>query len=298
MPKIVASPTQTPSIFPPVTSATCGVAGHVALIGGIATLLAFSTVYPFLPGRYDKLAVPLSTMVQVFGVVGMALVPVGAVWLMVPRRGFVVAALATFVGTGIALILALFATLGVGNAFGVLTLAVWGCVLVRLIPRLKRLRGLKPRRLHPVPLYLILLPSITLACQLVLAAPVTRWSRDRTIANAGEFIADIEQFHARHGRYPVSLQAQNKDYHPDVVGIEKFVYVPREDSYNLSFEQPRFLLDRFGTREWVVYNPRGEHRAYSHTAWLLPPSEMPEPVQGWYAFGETGHTHWRYFWFD
>ena len=24
------------------------------------------------------------------------------------------------------------------------------------------------------------------------------------------------------------------------------------DSYNLSFEQPRFLLDRFGTREWVV----------------------------------------------
>lgn len=278
--------------------ATRNVITHVALIVGIAALLAFSTVYPFLPGRYDRLAMPLSTMVQVFGVVGLALVPGGVLWLTMPRYGFALAVLSTAVGTGIALILALFATLSVGNVFGVLTLAAWVSVLVRLIPRLKHLSGTEDRRFHPAPLYLVLLPVLTLASQLALAAPVARWSRDRAIANAGAFIADIEQYHTRHGRYPVSLQAQNRDYHPDVVGVEQYLYVPRGDSYNLSFKQPRFLLDRFGTREWVVYNPRDEHRVYSHTAWLLPSPDVLEPSQGWYAFGETGHAHWRYFWFD
>jgi hypothetical protein len=37
---------------------------------------------------------------------------------------------------------------------------------------------------------------------------------------------------------------------------------------------------------------------YSHAAWLMPPPEVTEPWQGWYASGETGHVHWRYFWFD
>lgn len=274
------------------------IATHLVVIVGIAMLLALSMVYPFLHGRYDRLALPLSTMTQVFGVVGLAFVPGGVLWLILPRYGFALSVLSTVVGTGVALILALFATLSVGNAFGVLTLALSGYVLVRLIPRLKRLKSADHAPAYPVPLYLVLLPVFAIASQLVLAAPVARWSRDRAIANAGEFIADIHQYHARHGRYPVSLQAQNRDYDPHVVGVERYLYVPQGDSYNLSFEQPRFLLDRFGTREWVVYNPRDEHRVYSHTSWLLPPPDVGEPSQGWYASGETGHMHWMYFWFD
>ncbi|MCA2968543.1 MAG: hypothetical protein INH43_08515 [Acidobacteriaceae bacterium] len=117
--------------------------------------------------------------------------------------------------------------------------------------------------------------------QLLLAAPMARASRDRAIANVSPYIADIEQYHARHRRYPVSLQAQHRDYHAKVVGVERNVYVQQGYSYNLSFEQPRFLLDRFGTREWVVYNQRDVHRVYRHTAWLLPPPKVAEPRQGW-----------------
>jgi hypothetical protein len=255
-------------------------------------------VYPFVPGGYDRLAVPLSTMAQVFGVVGLALVPGGLVWLSMPRFGFALAVVSTAVGTCVALVLALFATLSVGNAFGVLTLAAWVCVLVQVIPKLKRLKRAESTGFHPVPVYLVCLPVLALAAQLALVAPMTRATRDRAIANASAFIADIEQYHARHGRYPASLQAQNRDYFPDVVGVERYVYVPQGDSYNLSFEQPRFLLDRFGTREWVVYNPRDEHRVYSHVAWLLPPPEVAEPSQGWYASGETAFAHWKYFLFD
>jgi hypothetical protein len=58
------------------------IATHLALIIGIATLLVLCMVYPFLPGGYDRLAVPLSTMAQVFGVVGLALVPGGLLWLL------------------------------------------------------------------------------------------------------------------------------------------------------------------------------------------------------------------------
>ena len=61
-------------------------------------------------------------MAQVFGVVGLALVPVGLLWLYRTevrlRRS---PCLSTVVGTGVALILALFATFSVGNAFGLLT---------------------------------------------------------------------------------------------------------------------------------------------------------------------------------
>lgn len=274
------------------------VAAHLAFVVGIAMILVLCMVYPFLPGRYDRLAVPLATMVQVFGVVGLALVPGGLLWLIMPRLGFWISVASVTLGSGVTLILALFATLSVGNAFGVLTLAVWGCVLVRLLPGVKRLKGAEMCARHPAPIYLVCLPIVALVAQLVLVVPMTTVSRERAVANANAFISDIELYRSRHGRYPVSLQAQNRDYHPDVVGVDRYVYVPQGDSYNLSFEQPRFLLDRFGTREWVVYNPRDEHRVYSHTAWLLPPQDVAEPSQGWYASGEVGREHWRYFLFD
>ncbi|HRN50322.1 MAG TPA: hypothetical protein PLC52_04055 [Anaerolineales bacterium] len=274
------------------------IAKPIALIFAIAAIAIVCMVYPFLTGGYDRLAVPLSTMVQVFGVVGLALVPGGLLWLAKPKFGFALSVWSSAVATCIALVLALFATLSVGNAFGILTLAAWAYTLIQLIPELKRLKHAENSGFRPVPLYLVCLPVLVLAAQLVLAGPMTQASRDRAIANASLFIEDIEQYYASHGRYPLSLQAQNRDYYPNIVGVERYIYVPQGDSYNLSFEQPRFLLDRFGTREWVVYNPRDEHRVFSHTAWLLAPPEVVEPSQGWYAVHDSAQPHWRYFWFD
>jgi len=271
---------------------------HLAIVAAMAALLVLCIAYPFLPGRYDQLAWPLSTMAQVFGVVGLPLVPVGLVWLVVPRYGFGLAIISVVIGTGAALVLALFATLSVGNAFGVLTLAVWAASVLQLWPYVAHRRRADEGSFNPAPLYLILLPAVGLVAQLALAGPFTTSSRARAILNASEFIGHIEAYRAEHGRYPPSLQAQNRDYDPHVVGVETYVYAPSGDSYDLSFEQPRLLLDRFGTREWIVYNPRNQHRAYSHTAWRLGSPEEQGRSQGWYASGETGHPQWRYFWFD
>ena len=38
------------------------------------------TLLPFLPGQYDSLAVPLSTIVQALSMAGLLLVPIGAFW--------------------------------------------------------------------------------------------------------------------------------------------------------------------------------------------------------------------------
>ena len=54
---------------------------HCLGITAVTAGIILGTLWPFLPGRYDSLAVPLSVMSQIFGIVGLLLVPVGALWV-------------------------------------------------------------------------------------------------------------------------------------------------------------------------------------------------------------------------
>jgi hypothetical protein len=150
-----------------------------------------------------------------------------------------------------------------------------------------------------LPGYLVAVPFLILMIQLLLAKPLTNHSRNSAIKNAAEYISHLEDFHAKYRYYQGSIQAMHKDYNTGITGIEKYHYLQYGDSYNLSFEQPRFFFDVFGTREWVVYNPKDEHRVYSHTSWisLFSPGAL-ERSQGWYTSGDTEHPHWKYFFFD
>lgn len=269
---------------------------HTVLLIALTALLALGIAYPFLPGDHDGLAMPVSIMLQVFGLAGLTLVPVGILWLAMPGYKFGFAITTLIVATFVILIISLFAALSVGKSFGVLTLLLWMTVVIFLIPKLRSLKK-QEKRMYWLPVYLIYLPVISLTLQLTLAKHLTQLSRNRAIKNAALFIRHIEAFHTQQGQYPLTLQAQNKDYYPDVAGVEKYWYAPHGKGYNLSFEQPRFLLDKLGTREWVVYNPLDENSVYSHAAWMLE-VKQPEAAQGWYASGNTGHLHWKYFLFD
>jgi hypothetical protein len=99
-----------------------------------------ATCYPFLPGRYDPLAAPLSAMAQVFGKAGLLLVPLG-VWsaLAGRRRPGVTAGRgprnAAVAGVAVIwLLVVLMATLTSGFALGVITL-VGGIVAGSLASR-------------------------------------------------------------------------------------------------------------------------------------------------------------------
>ncbi len=259
-------------------------------------LLIFFMVLPFFPGRFDLLALPLSILVQVIGIAGLPLPLIGLLWLIWPKYRFGCAVAALIAGIFLLLVLSLIAVLSVGYSVGLILFSAGLFVLIRILPELKALRSAE-QTLQAFPVYLLAIPLISFLSQLFLATPMTVQSRNRAISQAAELIKNIEEYHQKNGIYPPSLQAQYMDVNPGVVGVEKFHYALQGQGYNLYFEQPRFLLDDFGTREWVVYNPKDEQRMYSHAAWLLS-TKFDDPPQGWYASGETGFLHWKYFYFD
>jgi hypothetical protein len=286
---------------------------HCLAFTVLVTTLILVVVYPFLPGGYDSLAVALSTMAQVFGVLGLLLVPVGLVWLMyevrkaarlkrglpTKARGFAFALASVIVFALIVLAVALVGVATAGIALGMALVAVALYALNRLIPRLKQLKAAESMTFNMAPLYFLGVPVAVLLAQLVLAAPMTAASRDRAIAASGDLIRDLEDYHTENGRYPDSLLAVWPDYEPSVVGVERYEYEPKGDAYNLVFEQPRFLLDNIGAREFVVYNKLDENSMVSHASWilLLSPAEL-ERRPGWYAVQEASNPNWRTFWFD
>jgi hypothetical protein len=279
----------------------------------IAALLGAMMIYPYLPGRYDALAVPLSTMAQLFGTAGLLVVPIGVLWLIyevrqqarrrraqpVGRGGFYLALAALIVGTLLAIAVCGLILLGLGYASGALALALLAYLVSRWFPRLRRLRQAPAAAFNPAPLYLIFIPLASLVFQVALAGPARAFSRSHAIAQSAELIAAIEQHRAEQGRYPSALIATWPDYLPGVVGIAQYHYAPSGGAYNLVFEQPMFLFDQIGTREFVVYNPLDQHVIASHAAWILlwSPDELAAQ-QGWYTYHQTASPHWRYFWFD
>lgn len=286
---------------------------HSARIVVISFLIIASLVYPYLPGEYDHLAIPLSTMAQVLGWLGLLLVPVGGLWLAyefhiqarrrqnlpVTARNLYFGIVSLILGALVAVAVAVVAFATSGPSLALLTLAVWLVGLSRLIPKLRVLKNVEQTNFNPTPLYLVLLPLVACLSQFMLAAPITAMSRTQAMTMSAEFIHAIEAYRAANGRYPLSLQAVWKDYSPGVVGVEQFHYAPNATSYNLFFEQPRFLFEDFGVREFVVYNPQDEQMMISHASWilLLPPEELVT-TQGWYAVHNAPVPYWKYFWFD
>ena len=263
-----------------------------------------ATLLPFLPGRYDSLSLPLSLMSQIFGIVGLLLVPVGALWvasgswsrLARRQRGIAIAALIVATVVWVLMCLGAFATSG--PLLGVAGLAFWIYVVWRVLPRLRLLKSAPPRATSAVAFYLLIVPVAVTLLQLATIAPAIESSRSRAIRNSARLIADIEQYRAAQGRYPASLLSVWEDYHPEVIGIEKYHYEPSGDAFNLFFEQPAL---HFGTREFVMYNPRDQQAMTSHKMdrLQLTPQELAlDQTRGHNAVHDTAHPHWKYFWFD
>jgi hypothetical protein len=201
---------------------------HLLRMTGITTLIALCVFFPFLPGQYDSLALPLSTMAQAGAVVGLLLVPIGILWLVYELRQqvqrkqnrpihtrryyFALASVIAFLIVAMAVSLVAFATVGISLAFITITLGLF--ILSRLLSKLRLLKDVESNSFSPVPLYLVLIPIAVTLLQLTLAAPMTNFSRNHAIINSSEFIRDIEAYRAQYGRYPTSLLAMWKDYYP------------------------------------------------------------------------------------
>lgn len=146
---------------------------------------------------------------------------------------------------------------------------------------------------------MVVVPTVVLLGQLILAGPATRMSRDRAIANSSVLLGDLERFRGSFGYYPETLLAVNRDYKPGVIGIEGYDYSRIGNGFNLVFEQPRLLVDEPGVREFVVYNPLDEHVMLSHAEWYTSrPAAEVAAHQGGFPIRPTEHPHWKSYLFD
>jgi hypothetical protein len=278
---------------------------------GVVVLVTFCAFYAYLPGEYDALAVPLSVVAQAVAVIAtMVLTPIGALWLLhqaartqVPDRRYLRAL--SIAGVFVAVVASLVAWGSGGRAFGALVLTLASVVLVSVVPRLTRpdpggaVLRVRPSDAGWLPTYVTVLPVVALLLQVMFAEPMAAYSRARAIAHSASLIGGIERYHATHGAYPESLSGAWADYTVSVVGIEQFHYARRGQAYNLHFEQPVPQISAPGTREYVVYNPLGQHLMLSHAAWHLsrPPWSLAER-QGWYAARDAASPGWKRFLFD
>lgn len=248
---------------------------HLVLMVVPVAVALTATALPFLPGRYDPLAVPLSWLARAFGMASLLLVPIGLVWLLYEwcrksdgilrgRAGFIVATLG--VGSISVITAAFVALMSSGAALAVCVLTVWGITLWRGGPRLldwaRRPRG---RDVAPA-LALILVPGVTAGAQLGLARPLTSLAWNQAMDGMAPLIADIERHRATNGHYPRSLFSEWCDYRPSVIGVSRYQYEPSGDVFSLAVEVPTFSID---SREFLVYNPADNHAMVSHDAFLL-----------------------------
>jgi hypothetical protein len=261
---------------------------HLFRISAATGCIILLTALPFLPGRYDSLALPLSLMAQVFGKVGLLLVPVSLLWWAGLRRAF---ALSALVASSFVWIIVSFAAFTESLLLGLGMIALGVYLLVRIVPRRQPMTS-------TLPLAFVIVPLAVFLIQLVIADPLAEFSRSRAIRNSAPLINDIEQYRIANGRYPVALVSVHQDYAPALIGIKEYRYELNGAAYNISFEQSTF---RIGTREFVMYNPRDEQAIAAHALDVLQltPEQLElDRTRGHNAVHHARQPHWKYFWFD
>ena len=268
---------------------------HVVGAALIVMAVIAVTFLPFAPGGHDPLAVPLATMAWGLGRAGLMLVPIGLLWA---RSGVRPGWLVPLTVGACALVSLVMVLIAFASSSSVLlataTAAAAGFLIVRLARRLRSATMVPTPRV--VSAILTIAPIVVVAAQSVLIDPVTTRARNRAIANSAPFIAEIERYRERHGAYPASLFSIWGDYKPSIVGIDRYHYEPSGDAYNLIFKEPSL---GFGTRRFVVYNPRDTQRVTLHEQdrLLLDEAGLDADNAGRTLVQPLPQPHWKVFLF-
>jgi hypothetical protein len=269
----------------------------------IVTIVIAATFLPFVPGGHDPLAVPVSGIAWALGRVGLLLVPVGGLWLwastrqasrLAPPVWLVRVTLGVCGFLAFATVLIAFASSG-SQLLAAVTAVATGLLTMRLGRRIRATRtGMSMPRMAAA--ILVVAPIVVLAVQTMLVDAVTAQARDRAIANGAPLIAEIERYRTRRGVYPESLFSIWGDYKPSIVGIERYHYERSGEAYNVIFKEPSL---GFGTRRFVVYNPRDTQRVTIHEQdrLLLDEAALDADNAGYTVVQPLPQAHWKAFLF-
>ena len=143
---------------------------------------------------------------------------------------------------------------------------------------------------------LVVSPTVVLTAQTMLVDAITTQARNRVIANGAPLIAERERDRERRGAYPESLFSIWGDYKPSTVGVERYHYERSGESYNVIVREPSL---GFGTRRFVVYNPRDMQLVIVHEQdrLLLDEAALDADNAGDVVIETLPQPHWKAFLF-
>ena len=242
-------------------------------------------------------------MAWALGRVGLLLVPVGGLWLWVstgresrpaPPAWLVRITIGACILIAMVTVLVGFASSG-SQVLTAVTAVFLGLLTISLGPRLRSTQAGAPKPRMAAAL-LVVAPIVVLAAQTMLVGAVTTQARNRVIANGAPLIAEIERYRERRGAYPESLFSIWGDYKPSTVGVERYHYERSGESYNVIFREPSL---GFGTRQFVVYNPRDTQRVTVHEQdrLLLDEAALDADNAGYVVIETLPQPHWKAFLF-
>lgn len=278
---------------------------HAVLIVPVVVALLGATAFPFLPGRYDELAVPISTAARVIGVGSLLLVPIGIAWLLyevIGTSGGPRPMRTRFAGAAVGAmsILMVLAFVGAAATFamslGVGALAAWALFLWRRTgSMLAWARGGDGSYVRPA-LALTAVPIVTAGAIIGMAEPLQRWSRNLTMDAMQRLIDDIEKYREVRGVYPQALFAEWMDYRAEIIGVRGYQYERVDGAYSIAIEIPAFDP---AARVFLMYNPNDAFRMASHDEWPLTWTDNQLARHRGYSISrEVGRQHWRVLYFD
>jgi hypothetical protein len=273
---------------------------RIAVLLIVALLLMF---LPFLPGRYDSLAVNLSYMIQVFCHSALLFIPLGLLWTLLDLTGkklksAFIEKLSLIVAGIVAISIALAAGSRESSLFGITIIVISFYFLVKEYRRVNVSRTSEKGTFNPIALYLVIIPVVLFVARSIFITRAVEYSRRIAIENSESLIQDIETYYQNENKYPVSLQALHSDgdYPPRVIGIRQYFYEPNGDAYNLYFEQLSTKLDM---EEIVMFNKLDEHQFAAHAKDILEfTGEELALRRGDRRKVKLPTPHWVYFEFD
>lgn len=271
----------------------------------IHLLLVIMIVSPFMPGPSNRLVVGLSALGQSATFLGLALAPVGALWLILDFRGRsgrvgthrrVLASIAAGIVMVPALLSVVYAYLLIGVAAGIAASVLLGLAGFYVWKSVRAL-GPQSRPFGFVPVCLLTVPGLSLFAHMYVIGPVSAYSRGLAMDRSEELIGLVEQFKAEKGRYPLTLQELESDLSitlPDspIMGISELKYHADEQGFNVSFSQWQHMAV---DEEVVLFS---KANLMGKEALGFDYKLDKHRVKGAYASFNTDRAHWRYYWCD
>lgn len=276
---------------------------HAISIAALLIVTLLLMFLPFLPGKYDSLAVSLSYMIQVFSFSALLFIPLGVWWLFMGLTGkkpkfWIIEKLSLMVAGVVGISMALAVAVRDHYILGVFIIVIILYLIVMGYRKANINSATVKTPFIPIALYLIIIPVVLIVTRSIFITRAAEYSRKLAIENSASLIQDIENYYQKENQYPVSLQALHgdSDYPTGVIGIHQYLYERNGDAYNIYFEH---LSTKFDMEEIVMFNKFDEHQFTAHTKDILEfTGEELSVRRGDRRKFKLPAPHWVYFEFD